>query len=366
MKKHIGFYFHSGLDKPGGAERVLTLIANKLSALGYIIYIITYTDFTPSYYPLSNKVERISLGFSNKRNPLSKVLVLLKLIFRLRKEVKLNRINNVVPLGTPAAIIVGLALLKMANLKKYIWIHYSFFKPLTYREVFFRRYIVPLFDKLIILNKTDTEKFSELFPNKVVYIPNPKSFTADTLSELNKNTIIALGRITTIKGFDELIEIFSLFKSKNNTTPWQLKIYGNDGGEKNNLQIKIHELNLQDSVFILDAVNDVKSVLSDADVYAMTSQTECMGMVLLEAQEMGLPIVCYDCNSGPRDIVTDGVDGFLIQQGSQKEFANALFQFIEHPELKYQFAKAAKKNVQQYHIDRIISKWQKIFEDEVV
>lgn len=358
--KNIIFFITSGLKKPGGAERVLCLIANNLSKLGYNVSILSYNSENESFYYLSDDIKRISLGYSMSKNWFSNKIEFIKLFFKYRLIVKQNKSNIVIPLGTEAAIITSVALLFYSNIKKMVWIHYSFFQKLKLRDIFFRKIFIRSFDKIIVLNKTDKEKFSELFPGKVEYIPNPVSFTSIETSKLNNKVCIAAGRLNKIKGFDLLINAFYIVVNKYGHSDWKLKIFGNDDGEKTALNCLINKLNLANNVIINNAILSIKEEYLSSDTYLMTSLNECFPMVLLEVQEVGLPIISFDCNSGARDIVEDGVNGILVEPYNVLAFAEAISKLIKDENLMIEMGKQAKMNVKKFYIENIISKWQNI------
>jgi glycosyltransferase involved in cell wall biosynthesis len=358
--KRIVFFLHAGLGKPGGAERVLTIIANELSRLNYHVSIMSYSLEDKSYYPLSDKVHRIPLGYNISKSTFINTFLFFKIIFKLRKQVKINKTDIIIPLGTESAIITILSLFFLPRVKKMVWIHYSFFQKLKLRDRLFRRIFIKYFDKLLVLNKTDFKKFNDLFPNKVEYLPNPVSFKSNEFSTLNNKVFIAAGRIDKIKGFDQLIKSFNIVVNEYGHKDWRLRIFGKDGGEKSNLKILIENLKLTSNVFIFDAVNNIKQEYLLSDVYLMTSINECFPMVLLEAQAIGLPIISFDCNSGPRDIIENNINGFLIDPYNIHSFASAMSLLINDFELRAFMGRNAKQSVKQFYLENIIIKWQNI------
>jgi glycosyltransferase involved in cell wall biosynthesis len=349
------------MKNPGGAERVLSLIANKLDSLGYNISILSYYNESDSFYPLSKNIDRFSLNYEMSTNKVVKVFSFIKMLFVCRRIVKSKKIDFIIPLGNESAMIIALSLFYLKRIRKIVWIHYSFFHTLNFKAKIFRKYLIHSFEKIVVLNKTDTIKFSELYPDKVVHIPNPASFISKDVSKLNYNKIIAVGRIDRIKGFDKLIKSFKIVMDDLPNNDWKLQIIGQDGGEKASLTKLIEKLNLGNNVFIENAVSNIKLEYLLSDIYVMSSITESFGMVLLEAQEVGLPIVSFDCDSGPRDIVKNGVNGFLVNPYDIKELAKAMLSLIKDPELRKKMGVNAKQNVQSYNIEKIITKWVKLF-----
>ena len=360
--KNICFFAHTGLKKAGGAERVLALIANKLSNIGYNVFILTINSEEDSFYPLSSDVVRLSIfNISSSDKSLLKKIV--KLSQGIRKEIENNNIGLIIPLGTESSIYVFFALFLKRSVKKISWIHYSFFKPLNLREKIFRKFILPSFDKIIILNKTDQLKFSALYPDKVIHIPNPIPFKSSKVSLLNNKNIIALGRLDKIKGFDILIKTFKIIVKNKKLENWKLNIFGDDNGEKKYLEDLIIKNNLTGNVYINEAKKDIEPEYLKSDIYVMTSVSECFPMVLLESQEYGLPIVSFDCHSGPRDIIINNVNGFLVEVGNIQKLANVMIKLMDDDSLRNKMGFEAKKNTEKFQIDAIIKKWKTLFDE---
>jgi glycosyltransferase involved in cell wall biosynthesis len=94
----------------------------------------------------------------------------------------------------------------------------------------------------------------------------------------------------------------------------------------------------------------------------MTSRTEGFGLVLIEAMVSGLPCVAYDCPVGPRSIITDQENGFLVEDGNVDLFVEKLNLLIENEDIRKQLGEKAKKSVANYDLDTIMQQWQDLFE----
>ena len=98
-----------------------------------------------------------------------------------------------------------------------------------------------------------------------------------------------------------------------------------------------------------------------SSIFTLTSAFEGFGLVLVEAESMGLPVVSYACPCGPRDIIRDGQDGFLVEPGDKETFAVRLRQLIEDEELRRQMGQAAKINSQRFALDNVMKQWEDLF-----
>jgi len=258
MKKKIIFFVHAGLTKPGGVERVLSIIANELCLRGISVSIISYNEGKP-YYPISPKIDLISLNHNISNNSFFNSVIFLKVIFKFKKLILNNGYDTVISVGIESSLIVSLSLLFNKSIKKISWIHYSYFHLKKIRDRLFRTVLGYQFNNIVIINKTDIKEFTKIFKNRIVYIPNPKTLNSTITSSLNNNILLSVGRLDKVKDFHTLIKIFSIVKKEKEFDKWGLKIFGNNHGEKESLLKLVADLKLQNSVYISDAVSNIES-----------------------------------------------------------------------------------------------------------
>jgi len=209
------------------------------------------------------------------------------------------------------------------------------------------------YDAIIVLNE-DEKKYVRT--NNAFVIPNPVE-PQQIHSELKSNKVIAAGRISPVKGFDQLISAFAIVHKTNPS--WILDIYGQDYLDTaDQLKCQISALGLENVVFLRESVNDLPSLMADYSIYAMSSETECFPMVLLEALSVGLPVVSYDCPNGPRNIVSDRKDGILVHQNNIEELAAALNLLMNDEDLRQKMGDNGRKNVDRFLPDEIMKRWQ--------
>jgi glycosyltransferase involved in cell wall biosynthesis len=176
-------------------------------------------------------------------------------------------------------------------------------------------------------------------------------------SNCNSNHVIFVGRITYQKGLDALIEVWKLVHEKH--PDWFLDIYG-EGELKEYYENIIEKLNI--NILIHHPESTILQRYCESSMLLLTSVYEPFGLVLPEAMSCGVPVVAFDCPYGPADIITDGVDGFLVKNRDINEFANRVCQLIEDKELRVQMGQAAVKSAQRYRADIIMAKWKELFE----
>lgn len=362
-------YCITALYNSGGMERVLSCKANYLANLGHEIHIIT-TDQRdqPTFFKFDPRIRMYDLDINHELTTgtsfLRKVsafpLKYLRHKRRLAKLLKELRADVVISMfGVEAAFVPSI----QDGSRKVLEYHFSKNKRLQYGrkglwrlidlwrtredEVLVRRY-----DDFVVLTEEDKNLWGDL-PN-IHVIPNPLPFTTDEVAQLEAPIVLAAGRYDYQKNFEGLINIWSLVSAK--YPEWTLKIYG-DGMERSALEERVRRLGLESRVTLEHPTRDMKSVYLSSSIYAMTSRYEGLPMVLLEAQTMGLPIVSYACQCGPRDIITQGHTGYIIEMGDEVAFAEALESLMSSVEMRRLMGAHAQEASLRYRLEPVMQQW---------
>jgi len=189
-------------------------------------------------------------------------------------------------------------------------------------------------------------------------IPNASPFEVGEPAPLESKTVIAAGRLSNQKGFDRLVPAFAKVVEK--FPDWQLHIYGT-GPDKGKLKRAIRDADVGDNVILKGLVPGLEEAFRNASIYAMSSRYEGLPMVLLEAMSQGLPIVSFDCPEGPRQLITDDVNGLLVREGDVDALADALLRLIEDPAERHRMGRAGLDRAQSYTADAVVTRWEELF-----
>ena len=370
-------YSIAGTYNSGGMERVLANKANWLVAHGHEVIIVTTDQRGESpYFPLDARIKCYDLAINYEENNgksfLNKLIHypfkqwkhkkrLTALLKELRPDIVISMFCN------DASFIPSIK----DGSKKVLEIHFSRFKRLQYgRKGLWRladwwRYktdarVVSRFDKFVVLTHEDKEYWGNL--RNMCVIPNARTFEVNQPATLEAKKVVAVGRLNHQKGFDRLINAWSIVD--NVVSGWKLQIVG-DGELREQLQNNIRELGLSNQINIGSAEKDMMSVYKDASILAMSSRYEGLPMVLLEAQAAGLPIVSFDCKCGPKDVIENGVDGFLVEDGDIEQLAQKLVVLMQDANFRKQLGSAAYAHSDRYSEERIMKQWTDLF-DEVM
>jgi glycosyltransferase involved in cell wall biosynthesis len=352
--KKIAFLIGS-IKQSGGTERVTTLIANELAKGNYDVSILSLWDGDQSFFVLDSKINVASLfpqQISMRKNFFSAVS-------KIRQFCINNKIDTLIVVDSISCVFTVPALLGL-NIKHICWEHFNLKVNLGSKFRDLGRWMAAKWcDKIVTLTERDkifwVNKYSNI-EQKIVVIPNPSlNQNLDNQPRLESKNVLAIGYLSYIKGFDLLLEAWSLV-CKQVKEPWVLNIVG-CGDEEDSLKKLAETLKISSNVIFWGQQKDVDSFYRKASIYCLSSRNEGFPMVLLEAQSYGLPIVAFDCDTGPAEIVVEGT-GYLVKSSDIRSFSNQILRLIKMDQLEYErMCQLSKKNNQIFYLDKIVQKW---------
>ncbi len=368
-------YCIQGMYKSGGIERVVTMKANYLAQHGYDVTIIT-TDQAgrPYFFAIDERVKRIDLGLDyGKLDYLPSYKRLWHTRLK-RKEHKALLEQTLKHEQADICVSVGfqdediLPSLQDGS-RKILESHSSRLTPILMypKEQRLKRWLGKIriklkellasrYDCYVILTEEERAGYRNL--SNLQVIPNPSPLNPTLKSALDTHRIIAVGRMEYQKNFLELVDIWA--KVAPHHPDWFLSIYGG-GWMFPSIQQRIAQHGIEAQTILEGSSNDMASAYAESSIYVMTSHFEGLPMVLIEAQTMGLPVVSYACPSGPKDIIQDGVNGFLVAPYNQEAFAERLDKLISDTDLRVRMGEEGRRLSQRYTPEIIMAKWEKLF-----
>jgi amylovoran biosynthesis glycosyltransferase AmsD len=359
--KHIAI-LSSHLNLAGGYERIIPYTANLFAEKGIQTTLIILGDTAESFYPIHKKVHVIQknadFGITEKGNIVSRKIKMLRDLITLRKILKELHADTVICTEYPfavSAILCGGK--KYAKVISWEHTHFSVNIKNTFWTKLFRR-TYPKLDGIVCLNE-DEKKLFKTLNNNVTAIPNFVT-PVDTTSTLRNKVILTIARLTAVKGITHLLQTAKLVLLQH--PDWQWKLIGT-GEMKNDVLHFIEKENLQTKLILQEPVShNIQSEYQNTSLYVMTSLNECFPMVLLEALSNGLPCIAFDCDTGPRHIITNNEDGLLVEKENSEKLAAAISSLINDEEKRKKMGSAAIVNVQRFSSDAVYKQWEeKIF-----
>jgi len=210
--------------------------------------------------------------------------------------------------------------------------------------------------RLVVLNDDEKPFYKS---DKLTVIPNPAEST-EFLADIHSKQILAAGRISPVKNFSGLIDAFGRLSPF--FPDWELHIWGEDYvGTRGKLQEQIDGLGLEKNIRFMGVTPSLQHEMQNYSIYAMTSETECFPMVLLEALSVGLPVISCDAPTGPRHIITDGEDGIVVPYKNLDIFTQKLEKLMTDENLRRKVGAKGRENVQRFAIDKVMQQWRTLF-----
>ncbi|MGW3345533.1 glycosyltransferase family 4 protein [Nonomuraea rubra] len=229
--------------------------------------------------------------------------------------------------------------------------------PDTIRREIARHY--GRFDAIAVLTRTNRLEYQRLLPGTpIVQIPNAVHKVEQERSRQVNPVVVAAGRLVPQKGFDLLVKAFAQVVPEH--PEWRLRIFGT-GPRKGQLAGLVEQFGLGDHVALPGRTDRLERELTDASVYALSSRFEGLPMVMIEAMTHALPVVAFDCPTGPKDVLTDGVDGLLVPPRDVDALAAALNRVIADRDLRLRMGRAALRTSRAYGPEQVMPLWEDLF-----
>lgn len=364
---------------PGGIQRITIAKANALADIkGNDVWIVVSDNKRPTpVLTISEKVHLVDLDVNYYEDDWKSKLHVLKGIFVKRREHKcklrklLERIQPDIVISTGTSEKYFLPRLRLSSKAAFIReIHFpSDYRQRAANNLFERlsawagdfwdyQIYIKEYNGIVVLTKEDKE-CNWRKDNLVTVIPNPITISHNCLSSLKNKKVITAGRLTMPKNYLSLINVWTIVHQS--YPDWKLEIWG-EGLQQQELQHQIEKNHLQASAHLMGYTDDIITKFAEASVFLSTSLFEGFPLVFVEAMSCGLPIVSYECPFGPKDIITEGKDGFLVPVGDEQAMAERIIYLIEHVDVRQQMGAAALDKSKQYSMDIIIRRWVILFQ----
>lgn len=207
------------------------------------------------------------------------------------------------------------------------------------------------YTKIVYLNQAEFDHYRR--KNSVI-IPNFFDVSEKKIETERKNIAISLGRLSFQKGYDLLIEAWKTLDGR--IDGWEMHVYGN-GENKEKLEQQLSGTNFRNPMQFYSAIDNVNEKLAEASIYVMSSRFETFPMVLLEALSNKVPIVSFDCPTGPRSILTPNEDGLIVPPTDVKALADALLELMTDEARRKQMGEAGARNVSRFSPQTVMEQW---------
>lgn len=345
----------------GGIERLVAIKANYWAEnFNYKVTIIsTEQKQKPFAYALSDKVRFIDLAINFDRNSSyfksHNLLKFFKNVKELNKELKFLKPDFIIVAShIPMTYCINFIKGGAKTVKEF---HFTKWNSIANFKSKIESFFLAKYDFLTVLSKEEQQFYTT---DNTIVLANPlieESQLNDKYLDIEKqNKAIFLGRIAPVKNIESLIEIWSEFKKK--YPNWILEIFGDYNNEYGLiLKDKVVSLSLEDCIIFKGEIKNTMEVINQSKIMLLTSHQECFPLVVLESLSQGVPVFSYDCPTGPRNILTDGYDGRIIENKNSEQFVKALEDFASNTIIQKKLAEHALVTAQKYSLPNIMEQW---------
>jgi GalNAc-alpha-(1->4)-GalNAc-alpha-(1->3)-diNAcBac-PP-undecaprenol alpha-1,4-N-acetyl-D-galactosaminyltransferase len=347
----------------GGAEKTISLLANAWKEIGHQVTVVTLSSDLP-FFRLGKDIRHVALGLqSNSKSVLAAGMANLMRIFRLRSAIRNTQPDVIVSFTVHTNIRVLLATVRL-EIPRIICERtdpqvldvgpfWSFLRRLTYRNA----------EAVQCLTDNVASWVRPLAKGVVTVIPNPvlpSPCLAQSSTKLpGQYRVAAMGRLHPVKGFELLFRAFAGLSSQ--FSQWSLILIG-EGSERIPLEKLRDKLGLRERIHLLGTVENPNSVLNDCHLFVLSSSREGFPGALCEAMACGLPVISFDCPSGPRFIVRHGVDGLLVNPRDLHGLTSAMELLMSNGELRARMAARGPEIVERFGMQNFMDKWNSLLD----
>ncbi len=370
-------YVYSEIVIKGGTDKVIVDKANYFSNHGYEVVVITESQMNREFaFPLDSKVKHIDMGLDFNEQyhngMLKRAYIYFSLMIKYRKrltavlrELKPDIVINT--MGRSLSFISGIhdGSIKIAEAhttKEHLRsLHLMEQRGGLYKLIakYMRRQMsrkVSQLDAIVLLTTQDAMSWKEA--KQVHVIPNALSVFPTTRAELINNQVIMVGRYNDAKGYDFLIPAWDIIHRR--YPDWTLNVYGS--GELHDQVVRwIEDRHLEKSVILHEPTSKILDKYMESSICILSSRYEGFSMVLIEAMSCGVPCVSFDTPFGPQNIISNGIDGLLVDYLNIQALADGVSKLIEDRSLREKLGKNAQLSVQRYSQDNVMQLWTNLF-----
>lgn len=326
----------------GGAERVVSIWSSEMAKLGRDVHLLVFYR-VGNEYPVNDKIvihtiKEEKYEYDNL-SQIEKLRAMRSAFKRIKPDVVLPFITYVGLMALVAKIGLHVKVIETIRIDPRYGPRKIWTRILRNISVFFSK-------RCIVQNKAQLEYFPKWIQNRMLVLSNPVSeeFTKKEKIFMDKKikNIIAVGRLEKQKNYHMLISAFSHIAENNKEV--NLCIYG-EGSQYNVLNDYINKLNLKEQVLLCGRSNSIADVLQNSDLFILSSEAEGMPNSLMEAMAVGLPCISTNCPTGPADLISNGINGYLISVGDEKALVVAMNKIINDIDLSIEMGKRARESI---------------------
>ena len=352
----------------GGAERVLSIMANYWSGKSRKITVITLDDGSkPSFYDIDSRIQQVSLDVAAvSKNGFMGILNNFRRLYKLRRAIRAAQPDIIISFMTETNVLTLIATIGLVTPVVVTEHTDPWTGPVADIWAKLRLRLYPRASRVVLLNERAQEFFDKSPGIKTMVMPNPivietENEPGDMDYEVpSEHLIVAMGRLSREKCFDLLIRAYSSFAAE--YSDWNLMILG-EGPERDSLEALLDELGLGDRVKLPGTIRYPHVMLERADMFVLSSELEGFPMALCEAMACGLPVIATEYHAAVSDIIEDGQNGILVPTGDSEALAAKMIHLIDDPHERKRLAENSVEIGTRYSVDAVMERWEQLLNE---
>jgi GalNAc-alpha-(1->4)-GalNAc-alpha-(1->3)-diNAcBac-PP-undecaprenol alpha-1,4-N-acetyl-D-galactosaminyltransferase len=357
----IGFVIFS--LQGGGAERVAATLVNEWARRGEQITLLTIDSHDTDFYPIDERVQRVALGLNiPSKNWRDSVANNVRRVSLLRTFARSSKFDVIISFGDKTNVLLLLAtrglnipVIVAEHIDPRVWFIGASADCL-------RRLLYPRASAVIVLTAGIGQWARQIVGTEAVtVIPNPVGeqclHRSQSIIKDKQHFVVAMGRMDFQKGFDLLLRAFALCVER--YPDWTLRLVG-QGAEQQRLWNLSDQLGIKHAVRFEPVTKEPEKVFRESDLFVLSSRFEGFPMVLLEAMACGLPVVSFDCMSGPREMIRHDVDGLLVPPEDVDALAKAMAGLMGDERERRRLAERAVEVTDRFGLPRVMAMWSEV------
>lgn len=347
---------------PGGAERVLSTMANYWTERGHIVTLVTLETTERDFYHVDPRAHRVGLGliwpsatlFEALRNNFCRVRELRRAIRACKPDVIVSFLDqtNVLTLLAAAGLRIPVVVSERID---------PHHQPLSAVWRWMRARTYPRAGRIVVQTERAGRYFRSAAARRLAVLPNPVLLRPGHAAEvLPRPVVVGIGRLEYQKGFDLLLRAFARIASS--WPEWTLVLVG-EGSLKTELERLASTLGLRDKVRFMGTVEVTELLLMQIDVFVLPSRFEGFPNALCEAMAAGRAVIASDCPSGPGEIIQNGENGLLVPIENVSALANVLERLVGDPALRLRLGRQARNVAVRFDIESVMARWDRMLSE---
>lgn len=353
----------------GGAERTVATLSAQWVAAGHRVRVVTIASAAQDAYELHADVERVALDLERPGG--NAALTLANNVHRvlaLRGQLRAFEPDVAIGMMTVANVLLALASVGLGTRTLGCERVHPPRVPLGQSRAMARKWLYGRLTAVAALTERSAEWLrANTRAQRVFVVPNAVAWPLPRIDPIvapqtvclpDRKVLLGVGRLHSQKGFSDLIRAFAGLESAHPS--WDLVILG-EGPQRWELEREVKALGLRDRVFLPGRVGNLADWYAAAALFALSSEFEGFPNALLEAMAHGVPAVSYDCDTGPAEIIRDGIDGILVRPGERAAFAEALDRLMASPASLAEMGSCAREVRYRFAMPEVLAEWEQVF-----